>query len=161
MQWADRIAAIILIGLALFLYWVQLPYPEGAAFFPKLLIFTLMGLSILLFIFAWIKKVSSEETVEKKETVFEEDELDVASRMSKHSLTRMGLTMGVSLVYFALMPLLGYTLATSVFVVILAYILGMRKVYISAPTAAALSISIFVAFKILLKVPLPAGILFK
>jgi hypothetical protein len=156
MQWPDRIAAIIVFSVCVFLYIIQRPYPRDGAFFPKVSIISLMLLSINLFIQSWLQK--SREG--KKTLTFEQEELDMPSESGEHALTGIIKTMGTSLVYIALLPVLGYALATGLFIFVLAIFLGMRKLYIVIPTAAGISISIYLVFKIFLRLPLPEGVVF-
>ncbi|WP_172408223.1 tripartite tricarboxylate transporter TctB family protein [Desulfosporosinus sp. FKA] len=75
------------------------------------------------------------------------------------AIIRLLLGMIAIFAYVALMPILGFVLATILDILCFIYLLGQPKWYISLPVAVIASVIIWVIFYQLLNVPLPTGFL--
>lgn len=80
----------------------------------------------------------------------EEDEM---GRNDKHVLVA-----GLLVLYFLGVQYIGFVLATPVFVIVLARMLGMKKWSILVPASLLFSIFVIYLFPILLSIPLPRGV---
>lgn len=114
----------------------------GPDFFPKVLSGILIFLSILLFI----------------STVLYKENKDVG--LLEKSAIKAYITMAALVVYLVFINIVGFAIATPVFLFGLIRYYGMenyKKIALSSVLATAI---IYGVFKMLLAVPLPAGILF-
>ena len=66
---------------------------------------------------------------------------------------------GVMLVYLALLDIVGFTLATTLFFFVLIYWVESRRLWQSLVLAVVASAAVYFVFVSLLKVPLPVGLL--
>jgi putative tricarboxylic transport membrane protein len=113
----------------------------GPDFFPRILAFTLIGLSVLLFISSIISKDESTTGL-----------FDIYA--IKAYITMIGL-----LVYMIVLNAAGFIIATPLFLIGLIRFYGMKhypKLILSSVLVTGI---IYSVFKLLLAVPLPAGIL--
>ncbi|MEW6672279.1 MAG: tripartite tricarboxylate transporter TctB family protein [Thermodesulfobacteriota bacterium] len=162
MKKSDAVIGFILLALALFYYLStrDLPPPSvteklGASFFPILLTITLAVLSVLLLAGSFFSRDSSDE----KAAVAggERLEEDAFSSEAISYPTLLG-TMGLSILYVALLNVTGYLATTPVFIIALVRLLGMRQWIKNIALSIILTAALYLLFGKALGVPLPAGI---
>jgi len=155
MKWADRITAIVL--LALCVLWIRLaadlPFPVfarvakmGPGHYPIAVAALLAILAVLL---SWQTFRSEKHTGPAEDD--EEQSLD--SRGFRHLI----IGFGFFLVYVILVPLIGFVLASIVFVFCFIRLIGKFNYWLSSVLALGIPALLWTVFAYLLTVPLPKG----
>ncbi len=148
MRKADLVVSLVLIGFGIFYSWLitnlptrNLPNTLGIDFMPWLLVVLLFGLSGLLLVFALADK--SDRWGGKLISLVEARGV-------------LALTLAV-LVYVQLIGLLGYLIATPLFLALLMYLSGSRKPKEIIIVALAATGGIFLFFNKVFQIQLPGG----
>lgn len=118
-------------------------YGFSPVFFPKILLFFWLGLSLLLAFKAWIEIRGSKP------------ELPNAS--SEHSFRRPMMCFGVTTVYSLLILQIGFLFASMIFSIIFIRLFGYKKWAVSIPIAIIFPVVIWYVFNFSLHVPLPVS----
>ena len=154
---ADRITAALLLVLSgLWIYWArQLPYPKfarvskmGPGDFPIII-------AVMLAVFAlWMFVDTFRHPEEKKDPDGDQEAKNTNNpRARRDILTGFGIFTAM----LVIMPLIGFSLAASVFVCIFLLVIGRYKVYLAIPIAVLIPFFLWLIFGYLLTVPLPKG----
>ena len=149
MRGADRTAGAVLLALAVafgagalkqYAYWG--PNGPGPAFLPFWLGVVMVVLATLLFVGSLRAKDPGDDWLPTGE-----------------GLRRLGLVLGATIAYVALLNVLGMVVATVLFLVALMRVLDRCGWPLTLGVALATAGSIYVVFSRWLKVPLPTGML--
>jgi len=146
------LGALLLVFSGLFLLGVA-AFPDTASryrsispsFFPNLLGTALAVLSLFLVVEGIRKKPSPIFNLQT----------------SKRNMIRAGLLLGGLIVFMVLFRILGFALMAFVFAAVSQVILGERRILKMLIVAFAVTAVLYILFVVLLRVPFPAGILFK
>lgn len=162
MKKSDAVIGVLLLALAVFYYLStrDLPPPSvteklGAGFFPILLTITLVVLSILLLGSSFFSRKNQDGKAAIAGGERLEEDAFTAEEISYPILLS---TMGLSILYVALLNFSGYLLTTPLFIIALVRILGMKQWVNIIALAAVLTAALYLLFGWALGVPLPAGI---
>lgn len=117
----------------------------GAAYFPKMLSFIIIGLSILLF---------SQSLREPK---------DEQSNSQSESINWKKTTLGIlgTIAYTCVFNYIGFYLSTILFLFAMMWVLGYKKIILATILSIGITLFIYVVFELLLQVPIPQGVLFE
>ena len=146
MKKGNIISSVICILLGLFIIFETKDFPEGAAgvpgpaFFPRILAWVVIGLSILLIINTIVKRD------DRKITLLDKDSIKVYA------------TIGFLLAYLLLLNVLGFVFATPIFLFSLIFFYIRKNIVKNAIISVAVTFLIYGVFSTLLAVPLPQGI---
>ncbi len=141
MKVKDQITAVVVFILGTTGYFSTGSIPAESAVFPKaIFIFTII-LAVLLFVSTFFG-FSLQENKEEKP-----------------NYKRVALLLISSVIYYLLINPLGYLIATPIFLVVVSYLLELRKVKTLILYPIGFSIFLYICFVVLLRVPLPMGIL--
>ena len=155
----DRIIALVLFVLAIIVWVASNNIPKasigvgpGPGTFPAFLAIGILVLSVTLWFTAGLKK-KKEEPKEAKQAIEEVIDIDEPVR---EKMKRILGCIGLLMVYFIILPMLGFIPATLVFGIAflqLLYRMNFKKCIVPA---AAIAVFGFVLFELALNVPLPA-----
>lgn len=143
----DKIAAILLCGLAIGVFLVSRDFTGGItrsigpAFFPRSIMAALAALAVVQFVAAF--RSSEPRTV----------------TISSKAIERVLIPTVFLIGYVLLLPVLGFFLITLLFLITFMYYSGVQKFRISIPLAVVISIVLQNTFVGFLQVPLPTGVL--
>lgn len=122
--------------------------PESA-FWPKVILLITMILGVLLF-FTNTKYFYRNEEVKKNKNL---------NILNIYKYKHITLFLIFVVIYIMSIEPIGYVIVTPVFLLITGYLLELRNVKIAILYPIIVSVSIFVVFKIIFKLPIPMGIL--
>lgn len=155
----DRIVAIIMLLFAIFIFVGAAKIPKanmgegpGPEAFPMFLAFVLGGLSIMLFWTAGRKK-KKEEPKEAKQAM---DEVQAIDEPTGAKVRRVVTSVVLLMVYFLILPFLGFIASTVIYGVAFLMLLYSEKAKATLIPAIAITIFAFVIFEMALSIPLPA-----
>jgi putative tricarboxylic transport membrane protein len=136
----DRITAVLLILCGIIGYFHSESFPRGAEIFPQLvfLFITLLAMRLLMASFG----------------SYPEGEI-----FANVDFSRVITAIVFSILYVALIPRLGYVIATPLFLFALMFVMDQRSGPILALVPLGMTGVVFFVFKVLLEVPIPMGIL--
>ncbi|MEW6672288.1 MAG: tripartite tricarboxylate transporter TctB family protein [Thermodesulfobacteriota bacterium] len=162
MKKSDGIIGVILLGVAFFYYYStrDLPPPSvteklGASFFPILLTITLAVLSILLL----ISSLRARNSSDGKAAIAGGDRLEEdAFAAGEISYPFLFGTMGLSVLYVALLNAIGYIVSTPLFILAMVRLLGLKQWSKGIAISIVLTAVLYLLFGKALGVPLPAGV---
>ncbi|WP_077214898.1 tripartite tricarboxylate transporter TctB family protein [Bacillus dakarensis] len=135
----DDFIGIIVIILSAFLYFLTNDLPEQSAFFPKYLIILFGVLGVILFFQSFKNKRE-----QSKESSFSMKNLKDPSK-----------ALGLLIVYVILINLIGFFIATTMFVVVFMVVFKEKSFKKVVLTAVLLDAFLYVLFVYQLNVPLP------
>ncbi|MFH1757833.1 MAG: tripartite tricarboxylate transporter TctB family protein [Pseudomonadota bacterium] len=145
------IAALVIIGGSLFFYFLAGRFPEvtgfqqmGDAFWPRLILLVLMGLSAILLIQTLLSR--SQKKSEKKLPA------EPRSRLA------MLQTMAGIILYVLAIPYLGFLLSTFCALMAFSYLMGNRKMKNTIFFSLGMTAAIYVVFGFLIYTSLPRGV---
>lgn len=157
MKLADRITSVLLVILSGFwIYWArQLPYPKfariskmGPGDFPTIVAALLAVFSI------WLFASTFRYPAEEKDA----GSGDASEGTRNPKAVRDILTgFGLFTVMLLLVPFLGFSLSSAVFVFIFLILIGRYRIWLSIATALVIPFVLWFIFAYLLTVPLPKG----
>jgi hypothetical protein len=168
----DIIAASFCIGLALFIIYLTLttfvdagattggPF-ANSAFYPRLVAFVIVSLSILLIISSLFKKKGGAplSSVEKKESAPQKPPSRGAQSLERDEVSRKVLlaVAVVLIVYTMLLERFGYLTVTPFFMAVLFWLLRIRKWITIVLLSLISTASLYLFFSSVLEVILPSG----
>lgn len=141
----DKVAAVLLVGLAAGVYVASRDFPSGfgsspgAAFFPRLIASVVALLAGVLF----VRSVASSDA----------RSYDVSTA----DVRRFAVPVALLVAYVALMPILGFVLDTVIFLVALTRYSGVESYRESVSLAVGLGLVLHYVFGEFLHIPLPEG----
>jgi putative tricarboxylic transport membrane protein len=145
------IAALFIIGGSLFFYSLAGQFPEvkgyqqmGDAFWPRLILLVLMGLSVLLIIQTLL--VRGKKKAEKKYPVEPRDRAALLEIMA-----------GIFL-YVLAIPYLGFLLSTFCALIAFSYLMGGRKMKSTILFSLGMTAAVYVVFGYFIYAALPRGV---
>lgn len=153
MNKANPISGILTITVGALISWISNSYglsglapdPMGPAFYPKLLGAVLIALGLLLIWKAIRTKEGNKEEEEKKPGILHSGNL------------RMILVIASGIMYIIVFEPLGFLLTTALFIISVMIISGERVWRKLGITSITVTISLYLIFKEILDVLLPAG----
>ena len=161
MKKAEFYIALFLCALAVFIFFTSNTIPlmravekhsiVNARFFPKLMSIILIVLSLTMVLVNVFKRSPKPYT---------NDAAGQPDETGEKSWIRLLLIIVLSVAYFFGLNTLGFLIASALYMLLFLLILGTRKWYVLVSLTAAIPISVYVIFKILLSIPLPRGILY-
>jgi len=138
----DKITAAVIFIISIAGYIKAGEYEMGgASTFPKAIFMGSIVLSVALFLAAQFDFYKGKE---KKENI---------------NIKRMGMIIGITILYFVLIDTVGYFIVTPLFLFLLSIILGYKNKKILFLYPLFFSIFLYLVFRSFLNVPLPMGIL--
>jgi membrane protease YdiL (CAAX protease family) len=155
MKWAERITAIVLLALSAL--WIQLavdlPFPAfarvakmGPGHYP----IAVAGLLALLAVLLFCQTLRSEKPTDAAKDDQEQSRNPRGSRL-------LIIGFGFFLTYVILVPLIGFVLASIVFVFCFIRLIGQFNYLLSGALALGIPALLWTIFAYLLTVPLPKG----
>jgi len=167
MKKSNIIIGILLLALSIFYYLSTrgLPPPSktenlGSAFFPHLLAIVLALLSLMLIFNAFLFRSPSDQEEEKSAIAGGE-------RLEEDSFTAEGIsykfllgTIGASILYVILLPVIGYVIVTPIFLIGMIRLLGKKQWLHNIAISILLTVSLYLLFGKMLGVALPPGLFF-
>jgi putative tricarboxylic transport membrane protein len=148
----DRISGIVLSIVGMGVLAMSLSYPvgtlqkPGGGFFPLIAAVMLLGLSVLLTFQSFAKK-DGEKSV------------DLPFFPGREAAKRIIFVFAALLGYRYLFPVIGFTLATGIFIFVLARFLGYFSWKTSIFFAVATAVVSYYLFEVVLKVPMPTPLI--
>jgi putative tricarboxylic transport membrane protein len=155
MKWAERITAIVLLALSAF--WIQLavdlPFPAfarvakmGPGHYPIAVAGLMAMLAVLLLwqTFRSVKHIGPPED-------------DEARSRDSRGFRHLIIGFGFFLAYVILVPLIGFVMASIVFVFCFIRLIGQFNYWLSGALALGIPALLWTVFAYLLTVPLPKG----
>jgi hypothetical protein len=134
---ASRLGAVISIVLSAFFLFVSRSYPQGAAFFPRVLLLGIIILSIVLIVRSFQFILYKEPlTLEQKKQVVE--------------------CATIATIYIFSLPYIGYYVASILFILILTAVLRFQSKIVPVAVAVIFPLIIYVIFEFLLNIPVPS-----
>ena len=118
-------------------------YGFSPVFFPEILLFFWLGLSLLLAFKAWVEIRGSKP--------------EVPNVLSEHSFRRPVMCFGVTTVYSVLILQIGFLFASMLFAIIFIRLFGYKKWAVAIPIAIVFPVVIWYVFNFSLHVPLPVS----
>ena len=155
MRWAERITAIVLLALSAF--WIQLavdlPFPAfarvakmGPGHYP-IAVAGLMAILAVLLLWQTFRPKKHADSAEDEEE---------QSRDSR-GFRQLIIGFGFFLAYVILVPLIGFVMASIVFVFCFIRLIGKFNYWLSGALALGIPVLLWTVFAYLLTVPLPKG----
>jgi hypothetical protein len=145
-------AGLILISLSFFFFYLTAQFPivkgyqqMGDAFWPRAVLFVLIGLSAILIVHSFLKGGEKESA---KKTSFKE----VPDRPALFK------TMGVMIVYILCIPYLGFLVSTFLALIVFSYLMGDRKASRMVYFSLGMTVATYLVFAILIYTALPRGV---
>jgi hypothetical protein len=141
----DKVAAVLLVGLAVGVFLASRDFPSGfgdspgAAFFPRLIASVLALLAGVLF----VRSAASSDA----------RSYDVSAT----DAGRFAIPVGLLVAYVALMPIVGFVLDTVAFLVVTMRYSGVESYLRSGTLAVGLGLALYYVFGEFLHVPFPEG----
>lgn len=145
----DFIISILALGLSLYVFVASRAFPPQSQFFVNIILAFFFGLSVIYFIQSGWKIIK-----QRKEDGATREKIQLYNY--KVFLT----VIGFALYIFVMIPVVGFFPSTVIFAPALTYLLGTRSIPYLVGIAIAFPAVLYVAFVILLRIPLPLGILF-
>lgn len=141
----DKLAAVLLVGLAVGVFVASRDFPSGfgespgAAFFPRIIVSVIALLAGVLF----VRSVASSDVR--------------AYDVSTTDVRRFAVPVASLVAYVALMPILGFVLDTILFLVVLMRYSGVESYWRSGALAVGLGLALYYVFGEFLHIPFPEG----
>lgn len=165
MKKSNIVIGIILLALSAFYYLSTRGFPPptvtenlGAGFFPKLLSMLLAFLAIMLILGSLFSQSTSGQEGEKAT-------ISGGERLEEDSFATEGIsykfllgTIGVSILYVILLPVIGYVIVTPLFLIAMIRLLGKKKWLHNIAISILLTVSLYLLFGKMLGVVLPPGL---
>jgi putative tricarboxylic transport membrane protein len=150
----DSYVAIFLLVFCGLAYWESYPYPHASAYFPHIIILLLAIMSGAL----WGKSILEG----RKEKIPEDRTAGVEGPpfWKKEVFRKVILMIAVFIFYLLVMSSIGFYLTTFVYLPVMIWLLGVRKIKVIVFSTVFVLIFIYLVFSAFLKVPIPEGILF-
>lgn len=149
---SNIVSGLVIIGISLFFYYLTTRFPVikgyqqmGDAFWPRLVILVLIGLSVILILQSVLKGMKKEST---KKGIPEET-------LDRPALLK---TMGVMLLYVLCIPYLGFLVSTFLALILFSYLMGDRKKSRMVYLSLGMTIATYLVFGFLIYTALPRGV---
>ena len=146
LQKVNRIIAIFLIIIVIFLYVSSLSGTNEAMLLPRLLLILIMILSVLLLI-------SGGEKVKQKNSQNEKTS-------EKILLPRLILTIVITIIYILFLKILGFYLSTFAYLLFIFISTGFKQKWLAVSITLGFMGFLYLIFSLWLKVPLPECVFF-
>lgn len=146
LQKVNRIIAIFLIIIVIFLYISSLSGTNEAMLLPRLLLILIMVLSVLLLI-------SGGEKVKQKNNQNEKIP-------EKILLPRLILTIVVTIIYILFLKILGFYLSTFAYLLFIFITTGFKQKWLAVSVTLGFMGFLYLIFSLWLRVPLPECVFF-
>jgi putative tricarboxylic transport membrane protein len=150
----DSYVAIFLLVFCGLVYWESYRYPHASAYFPQIIILLLAIMSCALLGKSILegrkKKIAGDRTAGGKGPSF----------WKKEGVRKVILMIAVFIIYLLVMSSIGFYLTTFIYLPVMIWLLGVRKIKVIAFSTVFVLIFIYLVFSAFLKVPIPEGILF-
>jgi len=144
--WGDIIAAVTFIGLAGWMMWYSRDFPAGGQNFSNF-----AAISIIVMSFVMIAKAVFSKDPEMIRRI----NVDLSWASNKQYFVAL-----LVVVYWMISFVIGYFVTTFLFLIIGAWIAGIRDVKIIAITAVILLPALYGLFILILQADMPEGMLF-
>lgn len=138
----DRIAALIVLSICVFLFILSLPYPTKASRWPQVLLLLLGLCSLFLLVTRGLKSEGKDAGADKVPKL------------------RILLLVGISIVYIICIGIIGFVVSTFAFLLSMSYLLGIRNKSSILASSTLISAFTYTLFWHILGIGLPKGILF-
>jgi hypothetical protein len=145
-------AGLILIGLSIFFFYLTAQFPivkgyqqMGDAFWPRAVLFVLIGLSVLLILQSFLKGRKKEPA---QKTPLQE-------ALDRPALLK---TMAVMIVYILCIPYLGFLVSTFLALIVFSYLMGDRKASRMVYFSLGMTVATYLVFALLIYTALPRGV---
>jgi hypothetical protein len=149
---SNIIAGLVLIGLSLFFGYLTTQFPivkgyqkMGDAFWPQVVLFVLIGLSVILIVQSFLKG-------RKKDSAKKPFLKEVPNRPALFK------TMGVMILYIICIPYLGFLVSTLLALIIFSYLMGDRKTSRMVFFSLGMTVATYLVFGLLIYTALPRGV---
>lgn len=149
----DVFSGFIMLLVSVVFFMLTTDLPDRAALFPKFILSILLFFSIAIIINGFIKTAKAK----KGEQVSKGDEEE---RITFSKVKRPLFFLFLLSIYVLLMNFLGFFISTSILIVVVLYLLHVRKLLTFIFTVLGINMFIYILFVRLLHVNLPQGILF-
>lgn len=133
---ATRATAVVVIVFCGFAYYLTLGYPRDAALLPRGLLIVLAVCAAALFVRSYAGNGKKDSFVLKNPR-------------------QLCIGAALAAAYVALIHVLGYYLASLLFIVAVTWLVGFRRPLLAGAVGILYSLGIYVAFEYLLKIPMP------
>jgi putative tricarboxylic transport membrane protein len=147
------VAIFILVSCGL-AYWEAYSYPYESAYFPRIIILLLAIMSCALL---------GKSILEGRRENVREDRPPGVKSISfweREAARKVILMIAVSFIYLLIMSSVGFYLTTLVYLPLMIWLLGVRKIRVITLSAVLVLIFIYLVFSAFLKIPIPEGIAF-
>jgi len=151
----DFYVAIVLLAFCGLAYGEAYFYPHASAYFPRMIIFLLAGMSCAL-----LAKSLLEVRKEKAAVHRLPGAMEAPSFWKKEVFRKVFLMIAVSTVYLLIMSSIGFYLTTLAYLPVMIWLLGVRKPRVIVLSTVFVLIFIYLVFSAFLRVPIPEGIAF-
>ena len=144
--------AVIALAFVI-IYWLSASkLPEESIVFPRIITYII----IPLFIWVFIQSIVEFQKLKKDTSIPEEEKWDCTLNLTKPKLVIIGAT----ILYIALIPIVGYVVTTALYVAGLSFYLGNRSPIKLILFTGILIAILYVIFAVWLRIRLPHGFLF-
>jgi len=150
----DSYVAIFLLVFCGLAYWEAYPYPHASAYFPRIIILLLAIMSCAL----WGKSIL--EGRKEKAPGDRPPGAEGLSFWKKEVVRKVILMIAVSVIYLLIMSSVGFYLTTLVYLPVMIWLLGVRKIRVITLSTGLVLFFIYLVFSAFLRVPIPEGIFF-
>jgi len=147
------VAVILLIfcGLA---YWEAYSYPHESAYFPRIIILLLAAMSSVLLVKSILEGRREKVAGNRPRGV------EGPSFWKNEVFRKVILMIAVSIIYLLIMSSVGFYLTTLVYLPVMTWLLGVRKIKVITLSTVFVLFFIYLVFSAFLRVPIPEGIAF-
>lgn len=134
---ASRLGAVVLIAFSSFFFFLAGNYPADAALFPRALLLSIIGLSVVLIIRSY-----QFEPYKALLAIQQKRQMLVCSLMA--------------VAYVVSMPFIGYYAASAIFIIVFSVILRFQSKIVPLVLAFIYPLLVYVVFEYLLNTPVPS-----
>mgnify|MGYP003958947941 CR=1 FL=1 len=152
----DLYLALGIILFSIVSYIGSLPYPHQSAYFPRFIIF-LIGFIGCVLLIKEIQKIKKTDSTKIKAGAGSGDDIPI---FKQPAFIKVATMIVASALYLLAIDLFGFFSSALVYLPIMIWVLGVRKIRTIITATLGVVFFIFLIFSIFLKVPFPEGILF-
>ncbi len=153
---AENIIMFIIAAASVYMFFTSFGFRKAQSkLFPQIVSGLTFGCSVAGLIINCIKSSKVRDAVKSGEEIKEtEKKHGLFQHLPNHYLVMI-----VTVIYIVLLEPLGFVISSALVLLVLPVLLGYRKWYVVLPVALVLSIGLYVLFKDVFYVYLPAGLL--